>query len=60
MKNFVKFAVVGLAGYFIGFYECKYKVMKAYIEFMNEDDNSKERNCKKIQTKKPKNDISEL
>lgn len=51
MKNFVKFAVVGLAGYFIGFYECKYKVMKAHIEFMNEDDNSKERNCKKDSNK---------
>ena len=51
MKNSVKFAVVGLAGYFIGFYECKYKVMKAYIEFMTEDDNSKERNCKKDSNK---------
>ena len=29
MKEFMKFAVVGLAGYFIGFYEMKYKVVKA-------------------------------
>lgn len=51
MKNYVKFAVVGLAGCFIGFYECKYKAMKAYIESTNEDDNSKERNCKEDSNK---------
>lgn len=32
MKNVVKLAVVGLAGYFIGFYEMKYKVMKAIVK----------------------------
>jgi hypothetical protein len=54
MKNYVKFAVVGLAGYFIGFYECKYKAMKAYIELTNKDDNSKERNCKEDSNKETK------
>ena len=28
MKNFVKYALVGLAGYFVGFYEMKYKILK--------------------------------
>lgn len=28
MKNFIKYAAVGLAGYFIGFYEMKYHVVK--------------------------------
>jgi hypothetical protein len=32
MKNFVKFAVVGLAGYLIGFYEMKYKTMKTLLQ----------------------------
>lgn len=32
MKNFIKFALVGLAGYFIGFYEMKYKVVKCIAE----------------------------
>lgn len=36
MKQFIKYAAVGLAGYFIGFYEMKYKVVKViangYIE----------------------------
>lgn len=32
MKEFVKLAVVGLAGYFIGFYEMKYNVVKAIAE----------------------------
>lgn len=31
MKNFVKYAAVGLAGYFIGFYEMKYKAMKIML-----------------------------
>ena len=30
MKNFIKYAAVGLAGYLVGFYEMKYKVLKAY------------------------------
>ena len=29
MKNFLKYAAVGVAGYLIGFYEFKYKVVKA-------------------------------
>ena len=29
MRNFVKFAAVGVAGYLVGFYEMKYKVMKS-------------------------------
>ena len=32
MKQFMKYAAVGLAGYFIGFYELKYKFLKAYAE----------------------------
>ena len=36
MKNFTKFAVVGLVGYFIGFYEFKYKMMKITLKYMNE------------------------
>jgi hypothetical protein len=34
MKNIVKFGLVGLAGYFIGFYEMKYKTIKLML--MNE------------------------
>ena len=41
MKQFIKYASVGLAGYFVGFYEMKYKVVKAieneYIEQDLED-----------------------
>lgn len=32
MKDYVKLAVVGVAGYLIGFYEMKYKVMKVMLE----------------------------
>ena len=28
MKNGIKYAIVGVAGYLIGFYEMKYKVIK--------------------------------
>ena len=28
MKNVIKFGLAGLAGYFVGFYEYKYKVTK--------------------------------
>lgn len=28
MKQFIKYAAVGVAGYLIGFYEVKYKVFK--------------------------------
>ena len=43
MKNFVKFAAVAVAGYLVGFYEMKYKVLKAiaqeHIEKDQEDSN---------------------
>lgn len=29
MKNFVKYTAVGLVGYLVGFYEMKYKLVKA-------------------------------
>lgn len=32
MRNFVKYAAVGIGGYLIGFYEMKYKVMKLFLE----------------------------
>lgn len=32
MNNLIKLAAVGLAGYFIGFYEMKYKVMKTMLD----------------------------
>lgn len=32
MKNFIKLAAVGIAGYLIGFYEMKYKVVKSIAE----------------------------
>lgn len=32
MKNYIKFGLVGFAGYLIGFYEYKYKVMKIMLE----------------------------
>lgn len=31
-KNTLKFVAVGLLGYAIGFYECKYKATKALLE----------------------------
>lgn len=46
MKNFVKFAAVAVAGYLVGFYEMKYKVVKAiaqgHIEKEQEDSKEKE------------------
>ena len=47
MKNFIKFAAVGLAGYFIGFYEMKYKAikaiaMKALSDASNKEDSKEE------------------
>lgn len=45
MKEFMKFAAVGLAGYFIGFYEMKYKVVKTmcsvFVEEKQEREDSK-------------------
>ena len=32
MKSIVKYGIVGIAGYLIGFYEMKYKVMKIVYE----------------------------
>ena len=32
MKNFIKFAAVGVAGYLVGVYEMKYRVTKAMLE----------------------------
>ena len=29
MKNFIKYAAIGFAGYLIGFYEMKYNLVKA-------------------------------
>lgn len=41
MKNFMKFAAVGVAGYLVGFFEMRYKVIKAiaqgYIENQEEE-----------------------
>ena len=43
MKNFIKLAVVGIGGYLIGFYEMKYKLVKALAEVTIESvKNSKE------------------
>ena len=43
MKTFVKYAAVAVAGYLIGFYEMKYKVVKAvanwFVERDQEDSN---------------------
>lgn len=38
MKNLIKLAAVGVAGYFIGFYELKYRVMKIALEDYAKDD----------------------
>lgn len=32
MKSIVKYGIIGIAGYLIGFYEMKYKVMKIVYE----------------------------
>ena len=32
MRNFIKYAAVGVAGYLIGFYEMKYKLLKTIVE----------------------------
>lgn len=34
MKNFIKYAAVGLAGYFVGFYEFKYRITKLMLKTM--------------------------
>lgn len=38
MKTFIKYAAVGLAGYLVGFYEMKYKVVKCIAKGMIEKD----------------------
>ena len=45
MKNFIKFGLVGLAGYFVGFYEMKYRNLKLLVKNMAkrlEEKNSEE------------------
>ena len=43
MKQFVKYAAVGVAGYLIGFYEMKYKVVKTIANgYIKRDENSEE------------------
>lgn len=48
MKQFLKYATVGVAGYLIGFYEMKYKVtnamLKVFIEKEKEPKDSKKEN----------------
>lgn len=38
MKQFLKYAAVGVAGYLVGFYEMKYKVTKAMLQGFVEKD----------------------
>lgn len=42
MKQFTKYALVGAAGYLIGFYEMKYNVVKAIANGYIEKEKSKE------------------
>ena len=46
MKDFVKYAAIGVAGYLVGFYEMKYKtamaLMKVLTEKNQEDSEEKE------------------
>lgn len=45
MKTFIKYAVVGFVGYFVGFYEMKYKAMKAiFMQNMKVNENSEKEN----------------
>ena len=46
MKNIVKYGLVGLAGYFIGFYEMKYKIIKLMLMNELKKETSKERDDK--------------
>ena len=41
MKEFIKLSIVGLAGYFVGFYEYKYKTQKALLEVLIEEKKNK-------------------
>lgn len=38
MRNFIKYAAVGVAGYLIGFYEMKYKLLKTIVEAKVKED----------------------
>lgn len=38
MKQFLKYAAVGVAGYLVGFYEMKYNVVKAIAQVYTEQD----------------------
>ena len=43
MKSIVKYAAVGLAGYLVGFYEMKYKVLKAIADkYVTQEKNDSE------------------
>lgn len=42
MKSFIKYGFVGMIGYLIGFYEYKYKMMKALLEAKTKEDVSEE------------------
>lgn len=57
MKDFVKYAAVGavagVTGYLVGFYEMKYKVLKAMTEGFieaNQKHDSKEENIEEAQS----------
>ena len=39
MKDLIKMAAVGVAGYLIGFYEMKYKVAKTLVEVYIDKEN---------------------
>lgn len=41
MKDYIKFGLVGFAGYLIGFYECKYKATKFAMEALLEEKSTK-------------------
>ena len=47
MKNIIKYGLVGLAGYFIGFYEMKYKTLKLMLTNEIKKETSKEGDDKK-------------
>lgn len=43
MRQFVKYAAVGLCGYFIGFYEMKYKTVKTLLKVYAEKETKNEK-----------------
>lgn len=46
MKTFIKYAVIGLTAYFVGFYEMKYKIVKAIAEGYVEANENSEKESK--------------